>query len=331
MTPSPVQGRVCLVLAALLWSLSGGLTRVLQRDAFGLNEPRLTPLQIAFYRALFAGLVFLPMLRRREATFRPLMPAMVVCFAAMNALFLSAVAGGPSANAIFLQCTAPLWVYLILVFGLGEPSDGRSLAALAVGLVGMGVIVAGSFDPDAGASLDVTAMGLGSGVLYAFVVVCLRALRRECSFWLTVLNHLGTAVCLGGAVLLANGAAGWLSWATTPTAGRARVPGGLRGGADGVAVPALRAGAAGRRPAGGRGDHAAGAGAEPGLGLPGVAGDRHAAGDDVGRRRDHPVGASVAVSSAKKVMPRPGGERSGGTLPSGSRHVENPGSSRAGL
>ena len=46
--------------------------------------------------------------------FRPLMPVMVALFAAMNALFISAIALGTSANAILLQNTAPFFVYLVV-------------------------------------------------------------------------------------------------------------------------------------------------------------------------------------------------------------------------
>src|SRR5262249_35022602 len=56
-SPPPAGGRLSIALAAVLWSLSGLFTRLLQEPtALGLDEPRLTGLQIAFYRALFAGL-----------------------------------------------------------------------------------------------------------------------------------------------------------------------------------------------------------------------------------------------------------------------------------
>lgn len=91
--PSVAGGRLCILAAAVLWSLSGFFTRLLQKpSALDLNEPELSPLQIAFFRALFAGLSLAPLLRRRDIRFRPLMPVMVGLFAAMNALFISAIA-----------------------------------------------------------------------------------------------------------------------------------------------------------------------------------------------------------------------------------------------
>jgi DME family drug/metabolite transporter len=221
MTPPPPdsanRGRLSLVLAAVLWSLSGLFTRLLQKEtALGVHQPALTPLQIAFYRALFAGLVFVPLLRRRDLTFRPLMPVMVACFAGMNALFLMAMALGPAANAILLQNTAPFWVYLACVYALGEHSDRRSRHAILIGMAGVAIIVGGGWARDGAGNVEVTAMGLGSGFLYGAVILCLRALRGYDSMWLTAQNHLGSALALGAAVFLLHGATSWLAWVTTP-------------------------------------------------------------------------------------------------------------------
>src|SRR5262249_58246710 len=99
---------------------------------------------IALCRVLFAGLVRVPALPRRDLSFRPAMLAMVGSFATMNALFVSALAEGPAANAILLQYTAPMWMYLASVTLLGEPADRRSSVALVFGLLGIGAIVASS-------------------------------------------------------------------------------------------------------------------------------------------------------------------------------------------
>ena len=215
--PSLAGGRLCIVAAAVLWSLSGFFTRLLQHPSdLDLNEPRLTPLQIAFFRALFAGLFLVPMLRPRDVRFRPLMPVMVGTFAAMNALFISAIALGKSANAILLQNTAPFFVYLVAVFLLGEPPDRRSLHALLIGLVGMAVVIVGGWDSDV--PMEVTLMGVGSGITYAGIILCLSYLRDESTQWLIVQNHLGSAACLATAVLLANGSTFWVGWLTAPTA-----------------------------------------------------------------------------------------------------------------
>jgi drug/metabolite transporter (DMT)-like permease len=215
-TRSLAAGRLCVVLAAVLWSLSGLLTRLLQTPTIlEVQEPRLSGLQIAFFRALFAGLFLVPMVRLRHVRFRPLMPAMVATFAAMNALFLSAMAVGTAANAILLQNTAPFFVYIVSVFCLGEALDRRSLVALIIGMAGMIVIVAGS--GEFGTKFDVTLMGLGSGITYAIIILCLRSMRNESPQWLILQNHLGSAFCLALAVFVLNGWAFGIDWIMTPT------------------------------------------------------------------------------------------------------------------
>jgi drug/metabolite transporter, DME family len=199
MPPTPTlsltQGRLCIAAAAVLWSLSGAFTKLLTKlmvDRFGY--PNVPALQIAFYRVLFAGLVLVPTLRRGDFAFRPLMLAMALCFAAMNALFVTALSEGTAANAILLQYTAPMWMYLACIFLLGEAADRRSTIALAVGMVGIAVIVAGGWD---GGQLTTIVVALGSGVTYAGVLIFLRLLRNLSPRWLTVWNHL-----LGALVLL---------------------------------------------------------------------------------------------------------------------------------
>jgi drug/metabolite transporter (DMT)-like permease len=195
--PSLTQGRVLIALAAVLWSLSGGFTKVLTKDtSLGLNHPEPAALAIAAFRLFFAGIVFVPTLRLRDLSFRPMMAFMVLVFGIMNLLFIPAMVGGTAANAILLQYTAPLWMFLVCVFCLGEKADRRSLVALVIGILGVGIILGGSLLRSGWASdeLGVLALGLGSGFSYAGVVVFLRLLRGESSRWLVVLNHLGGAV-----------------------------------------------------------------------------------------------------------------------------------------
>src|SRR4051794_15507037 len=105
------QGRMLVVLAAVFWSLSGAFTKILTKQAsIQLDGPPITAVQIAFFRVFFAGMVLLPGLRRQDISFRWSMPAMVLCFALMNATFVPALAWGTAANAILLQYSAPLWM-----------------------------------------------------------------------------------------------------------------------------------------------------------------------------------------------------------------------------
>jgi drug/metabolite transporter (DMT)-like permease len=192
--PTATGGRILITVAAILWSLNGGFAKVLtQPTAFGLDQPPLPPMTMAFYRVLFAGLFLVPTLRRRDITFRPAMIGMTLAFVILNILFVWALTNSTAANALFLQYTAPMWMYLASIWWLGEPPDRRSSIALVFGLAGIGIIVASSWRK---AELGIVVVALGSGVAYALVMLWLRILRDCSSRWLTVVNHLGSAVCL---------------------------------------------------------------------------------------------------------------------------------------
>jgi drug/metabolite transporter (DMT)-like permease len=191
---SPAQGRILILVAAVLWSTSGAFTKVLtQESTFQLGPAPVVGLQIAFFRALFAGLSLVPVLRPHSISWRPMILVMMICFATMNFLFVQAMASGKAANAILLQYTAPMWMYLASIWWLGEKPDRRSSIALTIGLLGIATIVWGGWQE---AQVLVIAIALGSGFAYAGVVLCLRVLRGTSAPWMTVLNHLGAAVVL---------------------------------------------------------------------------------------------------------------------------------------
>lgn len=193
-TSSPAGARLCIVLAALLWSTSGAFAKVLlENTGWGLNEPRIDPLSIAFWRVVFAGVVFVPFLRRGEVAFRPALWLTGLAFALMNALFVLSMALGPAASSILLQYTAPMWVYVICVFVLGEPAERRGATTLLVGLTGIGLLVAGGWTDN---QLPAVAAALGSGLAYAAVTIGLRAQRGVSPCWLTAFNHLFAAAVL---------------------------------------------------------------------------------------------------------------------------------------
>jgi drug/metabolite transporter, DME family len=214
--------RVWLVLAAILWSFGSAFVRILTEPlGLGLDLPHLSPLLIAFYRGLFGGVIMLVLVRREEIVFRPLMLGMVAAFSLMSGLYLSALSLGAAANAIFLQNTAPVWVYIFAVLILGEASNRRSWQSVLLGGCGAIVIVVGGWPRNLAPEKQqnevvVLLMGAGSGIVYASVVLFLRALRNYSAAWLVALNLIGSAAMLGFFVLVTTGATKFIEWVVSP-------------------------------------------------------------------------------------------------------------------
>jgi DME family drug/metabolite transporter len=191
--PGVVAARAAIVAAALLWSTSGLFAKSTIFASIPL-ETRGTVL--AFYRALFAGLLVFPLVRRPRWNVR-LVP-MALAFTAMNVAFLQSMTITTAANAIWLQSTAPLWVFLIgLAWQRALPAT-RDLFPLVAGVLGVSVILAFELSAVTLASRSAIGvlLGLFSGVGYACVIIALRSLRGENGAWLVVVNHLTAAALL---------------------------------------------------------------------------------------------------------------------------------------
>jgi drug/metabolite transporter (DMT)-like permease len=194
---SPALGRRCVLAAAVLWSLSGVVTKsdVLRT----LDAPT-----IAFYRSLFAGLALLPFVPRSRWRFRASMLPAGLIFGAMIGLYIAAIRATTAANAIFLQCSATLWMVPLSALLLRERPDRRSLLGIAVAAPGIAGIVLFGHGGTAVEWLGV-ACGLASGLAYACVVIAMRGLRDLDPVWLSGINNLGGALALGAWMLATSG------------------------------------------------------------------------------------------------------------------------------
>lgn len=182
------RGRMWIVAAAVLWSSSGLFAKA---PAFDIWPSESRGVLLAFWRALFAGLLLLPFVRRPRWDSR-LVP-LCVTFAAMNVTYLSAMTLSTAANAIWLQSTAPWWVLLFGLVALGQPLVRAERLPLVIGGLGLAIILA--FELRGQAQTGVLC-GLISGMTYAGVVLSLRALWSQDSVWLIVVSHLATAAVM---------------------------------------------------------------------------------------------------------------------------------------
>ena len=156
-------------------------------------------IMLIFWRAVFATCVVLPFVRRPSFTWK-LIPAALI-FVVMNITFISAMVQTTAANAIWLQNTAPLWVFLIGTTVLRDPIHPRDWLQLAFIIAGVTFIL---FFELQGEDPTGVLWGLAGGVTYAGVVLSLRWLRDQDSAWIIALNHAVTAVALLPLVLQFN-------------------------------------------------------------------------------------------------------------------------------
>ena len=171
------RARLSLLLAAVLWSLAGIFIKFLS----------LPPLTIVFYRSLSASLFFAFFVRRSIAVPRVALLVSALAYTAAISAFVSANKITTAANAIALQYTAPMFVFMIVHYLFGEKITGASWIALALGMLGIAVICAGSAgQPDAAGVM----VALLSGLLFSIYMVSLRFLKEFNPGTLTFLNNL---------------------------------------------------------------------------------------------------------------------------------------------
>ncbi len=171
------RGRVFVLLTGILWSLAGVFIKFLE----------LHPLTIVFYRSLFASVFFLLFFRTRGWTMSVPLLVSVVSYTAAISCFVWANKLTTAANAIILQYTAPIFVFLFVRLLFHEAISRPNLITLFLGMVGVGTIFAGS----AGRPDSVGVMvAILSGFLFSIYMTNLRFLTGVNPGYLTLVNNL---------------------------------------------------------------------------------------------------------------------------------------------
>jgi drug/metabolite transporter (DMT)-like permease len=171
------QGRLLVLAAGVLWSLGGLFIKSLA----------LNPLTIVFYRSLFASVFFLPWARVERGHLSLPILVSVVSYTAALCAFVWANKLTTAANAIVLQYTAPMFVFIFSRLIFREPVSRANLAALLAGMVGVGIIFTpGRGLPDASG----LTVALFSGFLFAVYMTNLRVLPPIRPATLTWTNNL---------------------------------------------------------------------------------------------------------------------------------------------
>ena len=177
------HGRLLILCAAVLWSLAGVFIKFLD----------VPPLTIVFYRSLFACLVFTPFVRRAEWRISAPVLVSVLTYTAAISSFVSANKLTTAANAIVLQYTAPIFVFLFARVVLRERIAKINAFALLAGMIGVGMI---SLDSAGEPEMAGVALALASGVLFAAYMINLRRTQQVHPSYLTWINNAFCALAL---------------------------------------------------------------------------------------------------------------------------------------
>ncbi|OXS25922.1 MAG: transporter [Acetobacterium sp. MES1] len=148
------KGTLYVLIAMMLFSTGGLFIKLINANAF----------TITFGRAIIAGLIFLPMIQWKKIKFSKYYVGLVVSYCYLCMMFVLTTKITTAANAIILQCTAPLWLYLFYVVK-GKKITKRDLIPRLFILLGIILILSAADGGNPWGDL----LALTNGIAYAAV------------------------------------------------------------------------------------------------------------------------------------------------------------------
>ncbi len=184
---SQTTGTLLLLAAAVLWSLNGVLIKY-------LHQQGLPAMAIASFRSLIAGLMLTPFVIRRPRNIveKRWLVAAILVFTAMCITFVYSMTEMTAANAIFLQYTAPAWVFLLSPIIIGERATRAQTMAMAMAFVGVAIIFVCQYRPGERGLF----IGIIAGVVFGLQSVVFRRARSIDALVLV------WCVCIGSAIIM---------------------------------------------------------------------------------------------------------------------------------
>lgn len=166
----PFRARLAILAAAILFSTGGA----------AIKATHLTGWQVASFRSGIAALAVLAMLPAARRGWGRAPVAVGIAYAATMICFVLANKLTTSANTIFLQSTAPIYLIVIGPLLLDEPIRKREMVFLALLVVGLALFFVGREPARATAPQPVPGnfLALAAGVFWAITVAGLRFVGR---------------------------------------------------------------------------------------------------------------------------------------------------------
>lgn len=163
--------RLRVLAAALTFSIGGA----------GIKACQLTSWQVASFRSGIAALTLLLILPEARRGWNARAALVGIAYATTVTLFVLANKLTTSANTIFLQSTAPLYILLLSPWLLREPIRARDVLVMAVVVLGMSLLFVGTERRYATAPDPVhgNILAILSGLSWAFTLMGLRWMGRH--------------------------------------------------------------------------------------------------------------------------------------------------------
>jgi DME family drug/metabolite transporter len=183
------RGSLLILIAALFWSTGGYFIKSVSLDAFGISLWRSSLAAITlfiFYRINFSK-------RKTNTVANPWFSlrtfSTAIVYAALLILFVMATKLTTSANAIFLQFTAPIYVLFFEPFISKTKIKFADIVAVLITISAMGLFFVGKFDTS---SVMGNILALTSGVCFAAYTLLLKHEKTsEAMRWQSVIiGHL---------------------------------------------------------------------------------------------------------------------------------------------
>ncbi|MCH7826385.1 MAG: EamA family transporter [Bacteroidetes bacterium] len=163
------KGILAIVVAAILWSTGGIFIKLTS----------LSPMQISFFRCLFAAVVFLFVFRRKLLKVNFFTFINAGFYAAVLILYVIATKTTTAANAVFLQYTAPIYVLIFEPLINKTKYEKINIITIIICFIGMLLFFT---DKLSGGNLYGDIIALLSGIAFAAFLLGMRKNKKEHQF-----------------------------------------------------------------------------------------------------------------------------------------------------
>lgn len=160
------KGLAAILLTALLWSSGGLLVKLISLSA----------MQLSFFRCLIAALVFVVIFKKQVFYLNGLAVLNSIFYAAVLILFVYSTKTTTAANAIFLQSTAPIYVFLIEPLLNKTKYEKINIITVIICSLGMVLFFVDEITPG---QMNGNIAGLGAGLAFAAMFIGLRLNKKE--------------------------------------------------------------------------------------------------------------------------------------------------------